>query len=450
LGLGQTVAITQPSPAPTGPFSISPALPAGLSISPATGVIYGIPTALSPSTTYTVNGTSSSNTIQLQVLTAYVVNDLGDTDDATPGDGICATATGTCTLRAAIDEANADGVANINIVIPSGTITLGSIINISSSVSLYGSSSLTSIIDGNSASRIFGVQKINVNISMQYLKLQHGYTTDNVGGGGAAIYNNFNNGDVYVGACMNFSQNSAAGTAGGGAISWWGPTSSTFTCTECDFENNTVASDRGGAVTFAVKTIDIEKSAFGNNGGGILAGAIWESLSTTVTIINNSFYGNKGGEGGAMYLDTAGATYTITNNTFANNVGALSGTSQGAGGIQATSGGVVAHMTNNIFYNNTGFNGNCDFTAGSSIADGGGNLESPGTTCGFALSSDLSVAPIFGPWQNNGGFSPTLAELLGSPTIDTGVLTSCPAVDQRNVARKGDGKCDIGAFELPP
>lgn len=40
----------------------------------------------------------------------FVVNDTGDAGDATPGDGICATAGAVCTLRAAIEEANT-GVA---------------------------------------------------------------------------------------------------------------------------------------------------------------------------------------------------------------------------------------------------------------------------------------------------------------------------------------------------
>ncbi|BEP92896.1 hypothetical protein GmRootA79_12800 [Acidovorax sp. A79] len=37
----------------------------------------------------------------------YTVNDAGDAADANPGDGLCATAGGTCTLRAAIEQANA-------------------------------------------------------------------------------------------------------------------------------------------------------------------------------------------------------------------------------------------------------------------------------------------------------------------------------------------------------
>ncbi|MEM7585968.1 MAG: hypothetical protein AAF560_21440 [Acidobacteriota bacterium] len=40
---------------------------------------------------------------------AFVVDSAGDGDDAMPGDSLCETATTTCTLRAAIDEANALG-----------------------------------------------------------------------------------------------------------------------------------------------------------------------------------------------------------------------------------------------------------------------------------------------------------------------------------------------------
>src|SRR5438552_13948527 len=49
----------------------------------------------------------------------FVVNTTADTHDATPGDGICADANGNCSLRAAIDEANAN--ANIDtITLPAG------------------------------------------------------------------------------------------------------------------------------------------------------------------------------------------------------------------------------------------------------------------------------------------------------------------------------------------
>ena len=61
---------------------------------------------------------------------SIVVNSVADDPDATPGDGICATASGACTLRAAIVEANlASGPDTIDFAIPGAgvhTIALGS------------------------------------------------------------------------------------------------------------------------------------------------------------------------------------------------------------------------------------------------------------------------------------------------------------------------------------
>jgi CSLREA domain-containing protein len=61
-----------------------------------------------------------------------VVDSVGDASDAIPGDGACLTGAGTCTLRAAIEEANAEGGANeIDFAIPGSgvqTIQLGSVL----------------------------------------------------------------------------------------------------------------------------------------------------------------------------------------------------------------------------------------------------------------------------------------------------------------------------------
>src|SRR5437660_4341969 len=51
--------------------------------------------------------------------TTFTVNVTGDGQDANPGNGICATAAGNCSLRAAIQEANANaGIDTINFNIP--------------------------------------------------------------------------------------------------------------------------------------------------------------------------------------------------------------------------------------------------------------------------------------------------------------------------------------------
>ncbi len=63
-------------------------------------------------------------------IATFVVNSTGDTGDKTPGDGICLTSAGTCTLRAAISEANLHaGPDVIDFNIPGSgvqTITIGS------------------------------------------------------------------------------------------------------------------------------------------------------------------------------------------------------------------------------------------------------------------------------------------------------------------------------------
>ena len=54
--------------------------------------------------------------------------------------------------------------------------------------------------------------------------------------------------------------------------------------------------------------------------------------------------------------------------------------------------------------------------------------------------------------QNNGGPTETHALLPGSPAIDTGHPSNCPATDQRGETRPNDytgvARCDIGAFEI--
>jgi CSLREA domain-containing protein len=53
----------------------------------------------------------------------WVVNTAADTPDAVPGDGICADASGMCSLRAAMHESE-DRTGHILITVPLGTYTL--------------------------------------------------------------------------------------------------------------------------------------------------------------------------------------------------------------------------------------------------------------------------------------------------------------------------------------
>ena len=56
--------------------------------------------------------------------TTFTVDSTADADDANPGDGLCATAIGDCTLRAAVEEANGPAVTPDTIVLPAGLYLL--------------------------------------------------------------------------------------------------------------------------------------------------------------------------------------------------------------------------------------------------------------------------------------------------------------------------------------
>ena len=59
----------------------------------------------------------------LQAAT-FNVNSTTDVVDSNPGNGVCATAGGVCTMRAAIQEANSLGGGPHTITVPAGTYTL--------------------------------------------------------------------------------------------------------------------------------------------------------------------------------------------------------------------------------------------------------------------------------------------------------------------------------------
>jgi CSLREA domain-containing protein len=95
----------------------------------------------------------------------FNVDTQADAFDASPGDGVCASAVGACTLRAAIDEANALG-GNHTIVVPSGIhgLTLGQL-TILADVTIQGTGTAInvntpqfwSVIDANHLTRVFHV-----------------------------------------------------------------------------------------------------------------------------------------------------------------------------------------------------------------------------------------------------------------------------------------------------
>jgi hypothetical protein len=185
----------------------------------------------------------------------------------------------------------------------------------------------------------------------------------------------------------------------------------------------------------------ITSNVSGDHGGGVAIFAGTSSITNT-TISNNT----AGSHGGGVDDDdnTAGAVQ-FTNDTIYGNATQAHGGGVGIGGSSPPS------FVNTIVAGNSAVQGAADCDSG--LTDQGHNLDSSGTCfTPSASNGDINANPHLGPLQNNGGQTDTMALLDGSPAINAGDNTACPAADQRGVSRPqpAGGVCDIGAYEATP
>jgi hypothetical protein len=144
--------------------------------------------------------------------------------------------------------------------------------------------------------------------------------------------------------------------------------------------------------------------------------------ATNVTVANNTGVG--------VHIDCTNPGDALRNLTVAGN---------GRAGISFTDG---IELDNSIVAGNAG--GDCDV---SGEPTGSNDLIESGT-CGSSLTGIVTGDPLLGPLEDNGGPTPTMALGAGSPAIDAGDDSLCPATDQRGTPRPQGPHCDIGAFEL--
>jgi hypothetical protein len=84
------------------------------------------------------------------------------------------------------------------------------------------------------------------------------------------------------------------------------------------------------------------------------------------------------------------------------------------------------------------------------LADWGHNLSSD-NSCAFSAAGSMNnTDPRLGPLTDNGGPTPTMVLLPGSPAIDAGNTALAPATDQRGAPRPFGLAANIGAFEFWP
>ncbi len=258
---------------------------------------------------------------------------------------------------------------------------------------------------------------------------------------GAAIYN----ASSMVITNSIFSGNSSYR---GGAIS----NGSVMTITNSTFSGNSSATD-GGAISNR-REISINGCTFADNSAQAYGGALenYPLLPTIppifLPITNSTFTGNSAGKYG-------GGIFTVEYFVMLNN-STLSANSATMGGgiyIQPFQGWTTPFTLTNTIVAGSISGGDC--AGHNQLVDGGHNLDSDGT-CNLDPSNGSlpNTDPMLGTLQDNGGPTWTQALLWGSPAIDAGDNSTCPATDQRGVPRPLDGDgdglavCDMGAFEL--
>ena len=408
---------------------------------------------------------------------SFTVDDSTDAVDVAPGDGVCAAAGGGCTLRAAVQEANASPGADaitlpagtFNLTIPGGNENASATgdLDITTDLNITGAGPSLSVIDGGALDRVFNLTSASTT-RITGLTIRDGNVPDN-SGGGIDSFANLTLIDVLI--TQNDADTGSIGSGGGiansgpltiirstisnnharsqgGGIQNGGPAAS-LTLIESTIANNTVGFPGGGAIYNYKAPISITESTINNNiGSGVSSGGAVYNFAGDVTAVNSTFSGNTVDQNGGVIVNytTGGcvpdpcvpdsATLQFTNVTLADN---SAGNLATAIYNEAPS---VATLRNSVIINSLA-RPSC---VGS--ITGSGNVGND-TTCPIT-----TVAHSVGGLQDNGGATQT--RVPPGAAIDSALPAYCPSHDQRGVQRPVDGDgngspvCDVGALELCP
>lgn len=356
---------------------------------------------------------------------AFTVDSHSDDVDASLGDGVCATSTGSCTLRAAIQEANQDPGFNVVYLSHGSYALFGGGLVVSDDLGVVGNEAGDSVIEGSALlDSVFSVVSGNVTINR--------VTIRNGGLGNRSGIDNASTLTLLASRVTGNTSGNGGGIANTGTLAL---IDSTVDGNAAENVGAGIANEHGGMLIMMSSTVS--GNVAGNTGGGIHNDGRAQLTNTTVS---GNGAGNVGGgieNHGSLILNNC----TIAANT-ADNVGS---------GID-NDGEVV--VTNTLIAGNQGQGSDC-----SGFLDSGGfNLvqDMSGCTIAGVLTGNLTdVEPRLGPLADNGGPTLTHALLSGSPAIDAASPaisgngeTGCEPADQRGVSRPQGGGCDIGAYEV--
>ena len=393
-----------------------------------------------------------------------------------------------CTLREAVIAANKHGGPD-TIVLPSrkryelalastgeDRAANGDLDVTSGPLAIVHPSRGTATIDANKVDRVFDIVKAAV--TLDRLKLVGGYSnkTDGDGDGGAILVgkgsltllrsgitrnrapwvggnggglDSDSSGQVKV--IDSYVSNNDSGGSGGGIEA---SPNGRMLIQRSAISNNKAA-QAGGVMVFGPPVRIVDSTIASNlasagpdvegDGGGILVGNKGRLELTNSTVANNGAYTS----GGGIFSD-AGSQASINFSTIARNRADADGMFGGTtGGIHLRTAGVQvaanARIANTIVALNTEVGGVAADCGGIGFLGTGINLVTTTNQGKCSEADPLVVAdPRLGPLRANGGPTPTIALLAGSPAIGAAGPGKAPARDQRGVKRTDP---DLGAYE---
>lgn len=254
----------------------------------------------------------------------FSVNTTEDAQDTNLLDGICKTMLpdNPCTLRAAIQQANAMAQGATTIVIPAGTYTLTvggadedmavtGDLDVRTNVTLLGTVGTTTVVGGPGfGDRIFDIPAgVQPNVTLNGVIVSGGAAPALEDGGGIQV-----RGGSFRAINVSFSNNTAGGSGGG-----FYQDAGSADITLATFSGNVAGSNGGGldlegslVVTNLNHLTVTGNSAF--QGGGMAAFVTPEATGSIPSLYQSTFTGNRtaeGGAGGGMAVSRMTAVTTI-------------------------------------------------------------------------------------------------------------------------------------------
>ncbi len=381
-------------------------------------------------------------------------------------DGVCEDINKKCSLSAALQTSGfVSATADTSVIVPTGTYKLTQTLAVDVSLNtirITGDSKGLSIFDAQNSTEIMRVTGWNGNVITENIKFQNGFAASSQA---SAFESNLFKGQIVIKNCV-FEKNNKGHTFYASAFS-------DVQILQSQFLNNTP--DFATLYFFAINSVSMRDSLVENNSGiagfwlassgqtslsiksssiihNLNKGAILDNCSNC--LVENTTLAENGDSGLAVHsFKPFALPQTLMNNSTIYHNAMTSGQNLEVSFQDSPSYTLI--MNNSIVAVNDPTKTNCHFVAGAGLTYtilSNYNLFDD-SSCQTNGAHDIIQNPKLGSLQNNGGFTPNLEPLIGSPAIDSGDNATCSALDQRSFARPidrlGSGAiCDMGAAEV--